>query len=287
MEREPSYHSNQERREQMPSVLAFEWESHIPYKKEREDALFTDESRSVLVVTDGVTRLQNEQGKYPYPSPAHQAAQVAAVAIGKSLTHREQINESAIQEALVEGNQAVKQLNEQLGLWENHDYLVRDFAGTVAACSVERDGEILYGYIGDCGVAHLSADGEVLWHSDDDVTTDRPSFPKIEEVVKNERFVRVRRDFRNNPSASHPTFGVLTGEETALSYIKTGHRQFAPEDTLVVFSDGAAPFVLEDIEFRRLLMAGNREVIQRYVDERSSPQNHADEKTLILLRRAQ
>lgn len=269
------------------SSMTFEWESHTPYKKEGEDSFFMDESRQVFVVTDGVTRSKNEQGEYPYPSPALKASKAAAGAIGESLTLHEKIDESDISQAFASGNTAVKKLNKKIGLWKNHNYLDRDLAGTVGSCAVEQDGEILYGYIGDCGVAHISGQGELIWHSDDDVSAARTDFPKPEEVKGNERIIAVRKDFRNNPTAKHKTYGVLTGEDTALSYVHTGRRPYNPGDVLLVYSDGISPFILEDAAFRSLLLEGDQEKIQQYVAERSSPQKNYDEKTLILLQTAQ
>ncbi len=283
--------SNQEG-EPMQYLQTFEWESRIPWKKEREDSLFLDDQKKVLVVADGVSRTKNEQREYPYPSPALMASKVASEAMGKSLLAHEEVSEDDVRQAFADGNTAVRKLNEELGLWENHDYYIRDFAGAVASCAIEKGGEIVYGYIGDCGIAHVSASGEILWHSDDDVAAARPGFPPMEgepafakaTTKVKERFVKVRRDFRNNPTANYKTFGVLTGEDTALAYVKTGQRSYSPGDVLVVYSDGISPFVFEDLEFRKLLLKGDKEEIQQYVAERSSQEKDYDEKTLILLR---
>ena len=278
-----------EPREKIPTVIALEWNSRIPYKKEREDSLVVDEEHKIFVVADGVARLKNEKGEYPYPSPARMASRVAAEAMAEALRD----DQTHIKKAFEKGNEAVKKLNEELGLWDKHDYLVNDFAGTVGAAATEKDGVIEYGYIGDCGVAHFSASGELLYHSDDDVAAARPGFPPMEgepafakasEKV-NERFIKVRRDFRNNLTASHKTFGVLTGEEAALEYVKMGSLKYSSGDVIVVYSDGILPFVLEDMEFQKLLLAGNEEEIRKYIDERSSEKEYYDEKTIIVLRK--
>lgn len=268
----------------MKSILTFEWEPQVTYKREGEDALFVDEKGGVFAVTDGVTRDKNDSGEYPYPSPARQAAQIAAETIGNYLVNLEQISERKIHDAFVHANEAVKSLNEQLGLWNNHDYLERDLAGTVGVCAVVQKREVIYGYIGDCGIAHLSSQGELLWHSDDDVITASSHFPKTNDIGRTERTVRVRRDFRNKPSAQHPTYGVLTGEEEAMHYVKTGRVQLEPGAVLVVYSDGAMPFIFEDDDFSRLLFNGNETQIYEYVAHRSSAEKYSDEKTLILFR---
>jgi len=269
-------------------IIALEWNSHISYKKEREDFLVVDEEYKIFVVADGVGRIKNEKGEYPYPSPAKMASKVASEAITESLKGGKDMKR-----AFANGNEAVKKLNEEIGLWENHDYLVNDFAGTVGVAAVEKENKIEYGYIGDCGIAHFSASGDLLWHSDDDVAAARPGFPPMEgepafaqaSQKVNERFIKVRRDFRNNPTASHKTFGVLTGEDTALEYVKMGSLTYRPGDVIVIYSDGISPFILEDIEFQKLLFIGNKEEMRKYVDERSSKKEHYGEKTIIVLRK--
>jgi hypothetical protein len=278
----------QEPTEKLPPVITLEWNSHIPYKKEREDSLLVDETNHVFVVADGVSRTKNEKDEYPYPSPARMASRVAADAMGQALADGKEMKQT-----FADGNAAVKKLNEKLGLWDNHDYWVNDFAGTVGAVVVERDGKTEYGYIGDCGVAHISATGELLWHSDDDVEAARVGFPKMEhrpafapstQEVK-DRFIKVRKDFRNNPKADYKTFGVLTGEDAALEYVKTGSLETKPGELVVVYSDGILPFILKDPVFRGLLLKGDQEEIRQYIDERSSQETHYDEKTVIILRK--
>ena len=270
----------------MRSVWSFEWPAHVSYKREREDACVVKESERahVAVVADGVTRLQDKHGKYPYHSPATKAANVAALTIAKWLVSSNFFGEVVIRQAFSNGNVAVKRLNEELGFWDKCDYLTKDFAGTVAACVVESNGQIHCANIGDCGVAHFSSKRKLLWHSDDDVAKARPFFPKIEEVGLDERYIRVRRDFRNKPAAKHLTFGVLTGEPEALFYVKVESRSYILGDVVAVYSDGLAPFVLEDIDFQHLLVTGDQKQIQQYVADRSSSKLNPDEKTLILLR---
>src|SRR5437870_1827863 len=104
--------SNQEG-EPMQSLQAFEWKSQIPWKKEREDSLFLDDQKKVLVVADGVSRTKNEEGEYPYPSPALAASKVASEAMGKSLVTHEEVSEDDIRQAFADGNAAVRKLNEE------------------------------------------------------------------------------------------------------------------------------------------------------------------------------
>lgn len=269
-------------------IAAFEWEPLFRNKTASEDALFTNRSAGVLVVADGVTRgIDRPEDAYPDPSPARLAAHAAAQSIGERLSgarraHRVTVDD--VSEALRAGNSAVRALNETLGFWGNHNYLDRDLAGTVAAGAVVQESEVVFGYIGDCGIAFLSPAGDVAWRSDDDVAAARPYFPTIAAVGREERFVRVRRDFRNNPTAPYPTFGVLTGEETALPYIKTGRRDFSPGEAVAIYSDGMAGFIYDDADFRNLLVSGRPAEIRRSVADRSSAKQHPDDKTLIIAR---
>lgn len=205
----------------MPEVISLQWPCQVDWKSVSEDAFFADKSRGIFVVTDGVTR-RGFTGAYPDPSPARQAADAVVETIGKTLTAP--LTDIKMMEAFAQANQSVRAVNQSLGLWGSHDWWGRDLAGTVAACLAVQDSAFLYGFITDCGVAQVSAAGDLIWHTPNTQEAAKKHFPLVEEVGERERFVRVRRDFRNRPEAKHPTFGVLTGEEAALSYVEVGTR---------------------------------------------------------------
>lgn len=268
----------------MQEVISLHWPCQVDWKSVDEDAFIADEEHCVFVVADGVTR-RGFTDSYPNPSPAHLAAKAAVEALRKTLAeHGEQLTGVQIQSAFAKANEHVREINQRLELWNNHDWWGNDLAGTVASCLVVKKTTFFYGFMADCGVAHLAPNGGLLWHSPDLLAPVTKYFPSIEELGEKERFIRVRRDFRNKPQANHPTYGVLTGEEEALSYVQVGSRPYNPGEVLAVYSDGAAPFVVDDAAFRQLLPRGKESDIHEYVAQRSPAKQNPDEKTLIVVR---
>ena len=276
--------SNEEEKK-LPVIYGFEFKSPFEHKRESEDAAYVDESKGVLVAADGVSRGPfDNKDEYPHPSPATSAAKIAAAEIGKYLSSIDNVREDEMVKAAMKANNEIRKLNEDLGYWDNTDYLENDLAGTVVAALVRKDKKMIYSFMGDCGAAVIKSSGELTWSTDDEIIPIRPSFPKKEDVGVEERFVRVRRDFRNKPQASHPTYGVLTGEDTAMDYLRVGTIQYELGDTLIVFSDGVTSLVKEDEDFRKLLATGDREQIAGYIQKRSSTEDNSDDKTLLLFR---
>lgn len=266
----------------MRKVILLHWPSKVEWRTVDEDASLINAKHSVFVVADGVTR-RGFSGHYPHPSPARVAAETVVEILTKILTGSAKITEEQMYGAFRQANDSVRVVNERLGLWDNHDWWGRDLAGAVASClNLEKD-VFFYGFIADCGVAHLSVNGDLLWHTPDLLAPVEKYFPLVEELGEEERFIRVRRDFRNKPRANHPTYGVLTGERAALSYVRVGSRPYTAGDILAVYSDGVIPF-LGDHTFQQLLSQSPKSKILQYVVQRSSPQQYADEKTLILIR---
>lgn len=265
----------------MPTTMALEWSTGVQKKLENgirsEDYVMKDEQNNYFVVADGVSRDVYKQLGY---SPARAAAERATQALLEGLQQGESLNE-----AFHTANRAVKELNQNEGLWGegNHNYLDRDLAATCLACLVRNGDTFRYGYVGDCRIAHISAEG-VLFITPDQVLNARTEFPK--EGSREERAVTIRKERRNNPSDSHKTYGVLTGEDVALNpkYLKTGTIQSKPGDVVMVCSDGIAPFIENDEEFRKLLLQGSEEDIRVYAANPDSPYQNTDEKTLILHR---
>lgn len=271
----------------MRTVLSFHWLCQCDWKPVSEDVRFTSNDQCLFVVADGVTR-RGFTGSYPDPSPAQLAADAAVEAIGKTLAEdigkATRVTTRHVVRAFRNANTCVREVNRNLEFWDNHDWWGRDLAGTVASCLVLQEATFLFGFMADCGVARVSATGDLLWRTPDLLAPAEKFFPSADALGQRERFVRIHRDFRNKPQASHPTYGVLTGEEDALSYIQVGSRPYNAGEVLAVYSDGAAPFVMDDPAFRQLLLHGSQSHISDYVAQRSSATQHPDEKTLIVVR---
>lgn len=267
----------------MTNVLTLQWDS--PTGKLSEDVFLADQQRGVFAVADGVTR-RGYTGAYPQPSPARLAAEHVVRKLGTLLPHLTTNDEAAVEKVWHSANNRVRQLNQELGFWDNHDYWGNDYAGAVASCLLLTHDFFLYGFIGDCGVAQLSATGEILWRTPNEVHHIEPLVLPDEAAKHTDQLFKWRKEYRNNPQANHPTYGVLTGEAAALKYVRTGRRSYRAGEILILYSDGIEPFLYQDSTFRSLIVDGNQQKLTQYIAARSSPDENKDEKTLIVIKTA-
>lgn len=264
-------------------IIVIEWSTGVQKKLENgiksEDYAVWDTDKGYFIVADGVSRDSYDKNGF---SLAREAAERAANAMARRLSQFDA--EHAMYDAFKQANKAVKALNEEEGLWGegNNNYLDRDLAGTCLACMVQRKGEFSYGYVGDSRIAHLTSRGN-LFITPDQVLESKAEFPQGKHT---EQVVTIRKERRNNPSDSHKTYGVLTGEDAALdpTYLKRGSYKCKSGDVVLVCSDGLAPFVEKDKQFTQLLLNGSNEKIQAHVADPNSLYQNNDEKTLILYR---
>lgn len=260
----------------MRLVLPFQWGAA---GKPQEDVLNFDEKLGIFLVADGITRTPGSSG-YPDPSPAKLAAD-RFLETAMDVLRRGPSTEEGMREACRAGNQSVRDLNVELGLWDHCDYWENDFAGAVFAGLLLKDTNFVWGFMTDCGIVHLSSDGKILWMTEDRLAPVRQYFPPPPQTK--ERQISIRRDLRNRPSSGMDrTYGAFTGEEEALSYLEVGTRSFNAGDTLLVFTDGALPLV-KNGEFRLLLCAGTTADIERFALD-SAHRQHDGEKTLVAVR---
>ncbi len=242
-----------------------------------EDAFGFDENRRIIAVADGVTRdpfryLPKTGGllglfgrikfiaNYPKPSPAQMAAQAFCSNFLSFIANSRGRNEPAIRNAVVKANERIKELNLQLGIsQETVDYLKKDYAGCVAAgCFIEED-NLTYSYICDSGIA-LFRDGNFVFKTPDEGPSTISA--RVWQIIK-KKFgddgtwdnpigrKEFRKNHRNNPNGV--SYGVFTGEEEAMSYVKTGILERKPGDIVFVYTDGLAGIFdsAEGIDFIR------------------------------------
>lgn len=267
-------------------TLDLYWPSQTEGKPKEDAWRLTPDG--VTMVADGVTRTPVD-GVYPSPSPARMAAdaflQGAHEVLMEKLMKNLLISDLSI--AVRNGNARVQSLNGELGFWDATDYAERDLAGCVAAILVPRTGYFVYAFLTDCGVARLSPNGKILWMTPDPLADVRPHFPPPGDFpTARDRTVHIRQCFRNVHGSRKGTYGVFTGEKEAIPYVEISTQIWMPEDRLLCFSDGIRPF-LEQPEFLRLLAdlprTSDPAPVRAYVDERSTPDLYADEKTLVMV----
>ena len=251
----------------------------VPSNIPLEDKFFF--SKNFAIVADGITRDSygcsnlKESSKeevfknYPNPSPASKAAEVVC----KTFEMQDDIQD--LKQVMCLANLEVAKINANLEC----DYLENDYAACVAACAHIINNTLFYSYICDCGIIVWDRNGNIKFKtSDDKLLVD----PYIEKALESapwhlpEGRVVVRKDFRNNPVNIH-SYGALTGEKTAESFIKKGIFRLNEGDTVAVFSDGFSPyFELEDFY-------ENLDNLDNYVKAWENKSGFGGEKTIIVM----
>lgn len=228
----------------------------------REDAYRHSESGnfSVISVADGITRdptngtlpdVNKLSGKirfrlgYPRPSPAFYVASIFCKGFDSNLnlvhSQNNKIGEDQIFEAFRLSNQVIRNINGNF--FPNPDYLKNDLAGCVASGAVINGRDIFYGYIADCGFCVFDGKGDLKFKTVNEGPNSKGSID--EDVFKKhgtsfelpEGRKIIRSLYRNNP-AEPLSYGALTGETSALEYIRTGHFELKEGDIPMVFTDG-------------------------------------------------
>ncbi len=246
-----------------------------------EDSFSINSENNIFAVADGVTRdpyeflpdMSTLKGKikfafgYPRPSPAKIASNIFTQTFPLVLRDYSQPNrnETAIREAFQEANKRIEKWNAQN--IQNPDYTLKDFAGCVASGASLNQGLVYLGFLTDCGVAIFDYDGDLRFRTENQGPDKHDKYIWQDERLqtidwKNPEARRiVRRDYRNNPSEEH-SFGVLTGEETAMDYVRTATQEIKPSEYLIVYSDGLEPIIFSD-KFAEKLKQGDSAGLER------------------------
>lgn len=260
----------------------------------REDQYYGCEN--FAVVADGITRdpigITLEEAyknqalaikNYPRPSGAELAAKEVIS------TFKNNFNGN-LKETLILANQNIQKLNEKYV--PQCDYLENDYYGTVASAAFIKENVLYYSYICDCGIIVYDKDGNIRVQTEDELEKyTRPYLNQIPYPWTNpESRIITRRDYRNNlqkiENGICVSYGALTGEESAIPFIKEGSIEISDEDTIIIYSDGFFHF-LHEPEFINLILNFNQEEFLTYIEKKANEDysRYGKEKTLILAKK--
>lgn len=250
---------------------------------------------NIAIVADGITRdpigildlklatFEEFKERYPRPSGAELAA--------KEIINTFKIVEVKLKEKIIKCNEQVKKLNNKY--IECCDYLQNDYYGAVAAAALIENGYLNYLYICDCGVIIYDKNGNIKFQTEDD--KEKYSDPYIDLVTKKipwnlpEARVIIRKEYRNNLNnmieGKCVSYGALTGEETAISFIKEGKIKLDKDDFIIVYSDGFKN-LLNRKDFITEILNFNKESFENYIEEisKKDPKKYGKEKTLVIMK---
>ena len=257
-----------------------------------EDQYYANDNEAI--VADGITRdpigisdfskctKEKFLEKYPRPSGAELAAKKVCESFSKS--------NGFLEERLIIANKDVKELNKEY--IENCDYLENDYYGTVASCISIKDDTLYYAYICDCGVIVYDKNGNVKFKTEDD--KELYSDPYINKIgipwyLPEARKI-VRSEYRNNLNnvvdGKCISYGALTGEESAVSFIKSGLIKLEDGDIIIVYSDGFS-YYLMDKDFINNIINFNKDSFEKYIEEKAKEdyEKYGKEKTLVMFKK--
>lgn len=257
-----------------------------------EDQYYAKENEAI--VADGITRdpigipdfssVSYEEGmeKYPRPSGAELAAKVIVNTFADST--------GTLSDRLNKCNQAVKELNDKY--IKICDYLENDYYGAVASCAKIEDNNLYYSFICDCGVIVYDKEGNIKFQTENEKLL--YSDPYLDTIGINwnlpEARVNIRKNYRNKleniVDGKCVSYGALTGEEEATSFIRSGKIELEDTDIVIVYTDGFTKF-LHLKEFIDLILNFNSQQFEKYIEDKSFTdyEKYGKEKTLIIMKK--
>lgn len=246
-----------------------------------EDAFSIDRQNGIIAVADGVTRDPMEYLpnigtplgmlkfllNYPRPSPAKIVSNIFVETFPLVLRDYNDQNrdEKAVRGAFEEANKKIKEWNDKN--ISNPNYVMNDFAGCVAAGTSNQFDVISFGYLTDAGIAIFDSEGNLKSRTENQGPDKYDKYIWQDKRLQNidwrnpEARRIIRREYRNNFSEKH-SFGVLTGEDSAMNYVKTGALELRPGNSLIVYTDGLESTIFSG-EFADLLRNRNLSGIEK------------------------
>lgn len=234
----------------MPQIkaISFRADNTKPNQKPNEDFFAVSYYKEIAAVADGTTRSYVD-GVYP-----ERSALIAATTFCKRAVYELMIGRS-FDEAFANVNNQIAEQNRRFSITpETCDYLENDYfscSGIAGMFSKENPYVFTYGSIGDCRV--LVYDKNLLpVHISEDQLGTLEKFRDNAGYDDENRHLFWRKQLRNNPNQRYMTYGGLTGEPAAMSYLKIASIPIENGDTIVLCTDGIWPFLC-DFMFRWLI----------------------------------
>ena len=257
-----------------------------------EDQYYASDNEAI--VADGITRdpigisdfskttKREFLEKYPRPSGAELAA--------KEICRTFPETKGSLVDRLIETNKSVKRLNDKYLL--ECDYLENDYYGAVASCICIKDNILYYAYICDWGVIVYDKFGNTKFKTEDDKEIYSDPFVNNIGISWNLPEARkiVRSEYRNNINkvvdGNCISYGALTGEESAINFIRSGQLKIEEGDIIIVYSDGVT-YYLNDKEFINHIINFNKDTFEKYIEEKSKEDydKYGKEKTLVMFKK--
>ncbi len=222
--------------------------------KPNEDYFQADDLNGLYLLADGVTTTPSIDQPYPDPAGGQLAARTFCEHTYTYLTaHLNEVRASPthiLRTAVTVGNAAVYSLNVAHRRYEQANFLDRDYMGTVAAMAAIVGDMLHVLYVGDVMAlhgrgGHLRLISEIQTES---VHAYQEKVRRSRLVAPQELKIAVRKEYRNRSHATglngEPVgYGVLTGEEGVLDFVRQVELHLEDQDRVLLLSDGFQPLV--------------------------------------------
>ena len=252
-------------------------------------------TRNLFCVADGVTRdlidgtslkypstkeeAQAVIEKYPNPSGATLASTICATSFIKYASSIAKVSEDSVLEVLKKINSDIGEINKSR---TNIDYVKEDLYGCVAVGGIITDDYLYCFSIGDCRIKLLDDNFNTTFDTEN-LNHNLLPYEEPKEFIdlykdewkwENPKYREYyRKNIRNNVQRfenGEYSFGVLTGEETALPFVKISKVSLTNVKYILAYSDGCEECL--DSKEKIISIIANPEQIK----------NEAHEKTLLI-----
>lgn len=252
-------------------------------------------TRNLFCVADGVTRdlidgtslkypstkeeAQAVIEKYPNPSGATLASTICATSFIKYASSIAKVSEDSVLEVLKKINSDIGEINKNR---TNIDYVKEDLYGCVAVGGIITDDYLYCFSIGDCRIKLLDDNFNTTFDTEN-LNHNLLPYEEPKEFIdlykdewkwENPKYREYyRKNIRNNVQRfenGEYSFGVLTGEETALPFVKISKVPLTNVKYILAYSDGCEECL--DSKEKIISIIANPEQIK----------NEAHEKTLLI-----
>lgn len=239
--------------------------------KPNEDRVEVDAVRQVVIVADGVTRTKGIDGTYPNPSPSAQVAALFCATVKTLAAQTPVMTLDKLQEIVSRANQAVALSNRQH--FATYDFAERDRPGLAAVVGIIDGDSLWLASIADCWCIGVDTHG-IHRHAWEKTSHSRQEYVRLGEIS-------ARETLRNK--LNHPlSYGAITGEPEALSFVEYKQISIASTSRLVFATDGLLRIPEENPGALATLPA---EHLIRYGCILDRMHNETDDKTIVILDR--
>lgn len=268
----------------------------LNHLKDDHSRCYKGRDKVIIAIADGITRdcinesvgEKNPKGiihlffNYMKQNSAKKAAKLFCKSFIKYLK-KSKISEKSIKKAFEFSNKQIKSLNKKKN--PNPDYLENDFWACVSSGGIidTKNNRLYYGFIADCGVSIFNSNGKLKFRTKNEGPGSKGSIDKDVKRKYNASFREergraiIRSFYRNNPK-NKLSYGALTGENLAMSYIKTNSVQFNENDFIIFYTDGFETIIFSK-DFSNRLKKEDFKSLRRLCQE-----NVKTEGTLVLVK---